>query len=703
MFDQTQIYLMKRRKVVLAVGQGAATPEVVATAVKNLQASGFGVTPTLLGRIRTLSDSETIGWYESLLPALQQMVGAHREFKPMYPNFPQQVMQASDAALFFNAITHYFGFCLSDQLGNPDLVVLPNYAKEDRPPLEEFHDLRWIDLGSEEDFDSIFTSLASSNGSLSELDKGVLRWFTRHRDVRSILPPQIPQKETLAVLVAVLEDKDPLVPFVKTATDVLRVAVAMSRGDVSLAAPTKFRSFSKSERRFLLNCLEQAGDSRIEDMLRWKERWVRLGERLHPGDFRNRFPQSVAAFDILRNGVRYKTFNSCVESAIASGNPKEALAFLTRRPGEFARRLDHLLRTFPDSEQVCHSFFSIADKVSTPVLLQAWAHFRGRDKIRTRAFFPKGNVAKVQLSETPIPAMPAHLAEEAAQQIRQVLVQRFSKLPSLGKCALDERLKQQFVPFSQRSASRSLRTVSRGSSFDLPPGDTIRFFCWWKNIEACDEWSFRVDIDLSATFFDAQWNYCGDIAYYNLRAVECYHSGDITSAPNGACEFIDLSLRSVLSQKYRYVVMSVLMYTGQPFDSLPECFGGWMMRQSPDSGEVFEPKTVVDKLDIVAATRSCVPVIIDVEQRKVYWTDIGLMSSAQLQVNNAATNSVGFGQIGKAIVELNKPTLYELFEMHMDARSEEVTSPSNADTVFGLYEGTVTAFDTDTILSQFVS
>ena len=35
------------------------------------------------------------------------MVGAHIQFAPMYPNFPQQMMDLSDADLYINAIIHY--------------------------------------------------------------------------------------------------------------------------------------------------------------------------------------------------------------------------------------------------------------------------------------------------------------------------------------------------------------------------------------------------------------------------------------------------------------------------------------------------------------------------------------------------------------------------------------------------------------------
>ncbi|PHR86474.1 MAG: cytoplasmic protein [Blastopirellula sp.] len=698
--NHREIYLTKSLKVIVLDDNGGCAPETVATLAKNFQALGFGLSQPLFEKLTATSKEAVLIWYEQVLPCLKTMVGAHRQFKPMYPNFPKQVMEASEAELYFNAMTHYYGFYLSDMLGDPNLVILPNYEKKARPILEEFHELRWIDLGTLDDFNSIFTRLVASNGSLSESDKEILLWFMKNRDVDSLFPEEIPQKETLAFLVANTPNPERLIPSVKTATDVLRVAVAMSEGDVSLFEATKYRNFTKRERRFLLGCLEQCGSSLTEDMLRWKPRWIRLGERLHPGDFKKRFPKALAAFDILRNNKPFKTFNSKAEAAIKIGSSTATASILSQRPGDFTRRLDQILRTHVDQSTILESFNSIADNVSTPVLLQAWSHFQNRRGINGRAFFPKGNAAKVQFKEGPLPELGTDISDEAAKIIRNVLVQRFSQLPALGQVFIDERLIDQFVPFSQRSASRSLRAITRGSSFDLPQGETVRFFCWWKNIENNDEEQGRVDLDLSASLFMDNWELIGDISYYNLREGQSYHSGDITSAPSGACEFIDISLPSVKKMGARYVVMSVLSFTGQSFVSLPECFGGWMMRQKPNSGEIFDAKTVHDKIDITASSRSCVPVIIDILKRKVYWADLGLKSMNQ--INNAANNSVGFSQIGKSIVELNKTTLYELFEMHAEARGEQIESSDNADTIFGLHEGTVTAFDTDEIMSNFL-
>ena len=123
----------------------------------------------------------------------------------------------------------------------------------------------------------------------------------------------------------------------------LRVAVVLSGGDVSLAAPTKFRKFSRRERRFLLRALEECGEI-TEDMLRWRGYWVRLGEILHPFEYKDRYPKVYEAFDTIRNDRPFASFNSKVEAGLKGRELGPVIELLRQRPGVFARRLDHLLR-----------------------------------------------------------------------------------------------------------------------------------------------------------------------------------------------------------------------------------------------------------------------------------------------------------------------------------------------------------------------
>lgn len=687
------IYLRRGLKVIVPSGSSTTSSALIAAFQKNLECLGFVLGPEVAAAVGKLSIEELVPFYRETVDVLREMVGAHREFKPLYPDFPEQVMNMPEAELYLNALLHYI------------TNSLPAHTATQRPELNEAPALRLIQLGTKEDFDAIFTRLASAKTSLSADDKTTLTWFIAQygEDISRLLPAEIPHKENLAVLGAALLAKPAIgEPFlrrhIKTATDVLRLAVAMSGGDVSLAAPTKFAKIGRRHRRLLLELVEAAGNP-TEDMLRWKGRWIRLGERLHPGEHARSFPTAAAAISVLRNNTPFATFNGNIEHSLEARDPALATELLRSRPGELCRRLDHLLRLQDKPHAVLQAFSTVAAKVSTPALLQALTHFENRDvPSDLRAFFPKGEVGRLYATNDQLPPLPSATSRMAASVCEQALLERFAQLPALGSCYLDPQMTNFLVPFSQRSASKALRTLVRGSTLPLPTGNVLRFFIWWRNGRQ------RTDIDLSAALYDEHCNYVDVVSYYNLKNFGGHHSGDIVDAPNGAAEFIDLDVSRTRKAGVRYVVMSINSFTMQPYCDLPECFAGWMSRQQAASGEIFEPRTVVDKLDVSSDTKVCIPAIFDLQEQRVIWADIGLKSGPNWSgpsANNVQANLHGMTLILRAMTNLRKTTLHRLFSLHIQSRGTISPTKESADTVFAPDAG-ITPTDLDRIAAEFL-
>ena len=682
------IYLRRKTKIVLERGDFAQPEPVVAALLKNLEEFSYTISQELIEIVRTLSTEQLELFYKQLVSDLQNMLGAHRKFKPMYPNFPLQVMEMSEAELYFNAIIHY-------------LTNLRPYTVKKRRGKSEEVAPKIIELGTVADFETIFTQVCASKTSISDQDREDLAWFVAHygEEIARLLPPEIPSKENIAIVGALLLraqleiGKEFLGRNFKTATDVLRLIAVLSDGDVSLAKPFKIGKLSRPMRRQILTLLEKSG-ALEEDLRRNKMRWIRVAERLHVGEFARQFPRVAAAFDALRNGT-IETFAGRVELRVEQNDVAGALELLRARPGELARRLDHLLRLdLEKSDETLSAFKVAAPKVATPVLLQVKAHFEHRsDGAQLRTFFPKGQVAKVQAIENELLALPAKLCARVAALCDATLIERFARLPALGRCYLALEMNNYLVPFSQRSAAKALRTLVRGSKLALPTADTLRFFLWWKNgIE-------RTDLDLSAAFFDGDWKYVDVVSYYNLKNFGGHHSGDIVDAPNGAAEFIDVSRAKLAEKNVRYVVMNVMSYTSQPFCDLPECFAGWMARQKPNSGEIFEPKTVADRVDIASDTRICLPAVFDMEKNEAIWLDIALKN--QPTFNNVENNLSGVALMARALTDLPKTTLHELFSLHIRARGELVDVPEKARTIFAVEQG-ITPFDLAEICANWL-
>lgn len=687
-----ELFLRRRSKVHVPPGTGGATRAQVASAVREIAALKCVLSEPLIEQIGTLSATELKQWLREIIRVLRRKTGAHVHHRPFYPDFPEQVLTASEAELYLNAVIHYF-----------TLRRLPP-SEHSRPAMLEGNFIsRVIEPGSIDEFEALLESLVSSRTSLSEEESADVAWFIRtyKTDVFRLLPEAIPFREIRAqiggaLILQVASDVRVdafLEKNVETATDVLRLAVALNGGDVSLATASKrFTAMKRSIRRLLLRLLDQIPNA-VEDVMRHAERWKRLSEVLHPGDYADKYPRALAAITAARRNDAPASFGSRVETLFAQRHIVTLTHLLQSRPGEFARRLDATLRRAAEPQPVLDAFEAVAAHVSSPVLLQLLAQVRSPRPLPLRAFTPKGALAKVYaIKDQREPLTPDVLAR-AARICEDALVKRFASLPPLGRCFIDPELREYRVPLTQRASAKSLRTLVRGSRLPMPDTRFIRLFLWWKNGRE------RTDIDLSAAFFDANFVFRETVAYYNLKGFGGYHSGDIVDAPEGASEFIDLDLDVLIKKGIRYVVTSINSFTEQPYCDLPECFAGWMARADVASGEVFEPKSVFDRIDIASDTVICLPFVMDLQERRMIWADLGLTSSPRW--NNVDNNLCGVSLMLRALVHTPRPDLETLFDLHVRARGERVASPQQAQTVFAPDHG-ITPFDTDLIRAQFL-
>lgn len=679
------ILLRRRNMILLKTGKQTEITESskrqIATVLKNLESLGYTVTQKVYDVLITLNAEELASFYREMTDIIEKLTGGNVVYKPMYPNFPTEVMLKSDAELYLNAFVHYLTYG----------KLLPYTKTDKRLPLFDEIKVNVIDLATEKDLISIMQNIMESKTSISEIDKTDLAWFFENYQSNAFMPDNIPMKENAAYICSLYlkhtsnPDFKVIYKYIKTATDVLRLATAMSNGDISLAENTKFISFSRSIRRLFLSILNNANHLE-EDMKHYKNKWIKLGERLHPAEY-VRYDKAVDAFRKIRNDEKIETFGGKLECYLNSGNYLSALMMLKTRAGEFARKLDYLLRTVDDKNLVINSFLQIVNSVSTTVLLQVKNHFENRNSNNSyRVFFPKGNLANAKLIENNLPDIPEKYCKTIVKICENALISEYQKRDFLGSVYLSEEFKNYYVPFNQRSASNSMRTVVRGSKLPLDINtNTIRAFIHWRNMSNnTNNWyDDRVDIDLSAVLYDEDWNYIEHISYTNLRSkkYKACHSGDITDAPEGACEFIDFDLDSVKKYGGRYIVFTVNNYTGQSFNIIPECFMGWMERQNPNSGEIFEAATVKNRIDLTANTLISIPMIIDVVDNKSIWTDVALKANPNFNVN-IENNGSGIVATCMALTNMQKTTLYDLISLHIKARGLKVDNPTDADIVF---------------------
>jgi len=647
---------------------------------------GYVLHPDLVSELSQMEITAFQAWYLESINVLKEAKGV-RHYAPMYPNFPNQVHEADELELLVNAIIHYV------------TGALPMYEKDERLPLFEGTEMQFIHVTDPVAIGKMFQMLMMSATSLSAEDVADLQFFLGNAPhPEAVFPEAIPHKEVLATVAVALMKRDKAVlveRYFSTATDVLRLAVAMSGGDVSLAKKGKFRNFSRPERRAILALLESCGQIK-EDMWIKRGKWLRLGEKLHPGDYPT-YSSVNSAFDAIRNH-KVRTFNSMVESAISSSNVQQVLSLLTQRPGLFARRMMEVLRIAGDDVErgfILTAFAGVAAQISTPVLLQLQAYVQ-QGPLTHRAFMPKGQVAKLDIIKND-QLWPAG-TDRLDTVLSQVLALKTSKLPDLGKVYLSEAMYNYAVPLTQRVASKMLHTIARGSV--LPIGkNTMRLFIYWKDGEQ------RTDLDLSVGMFDENWTRIDYVDYTHMRGsvVLSAHSGDITGASHGASEFIDIDLASAMEKGAKYIVPNILNYTSTKFADLPIAYMGWMERTHVQSGEIYDPKTVINKVDLTADMRNAFPFVVTLSKdgHALKWVDLSF--SSNVVYNNITENGATIAEISAAMVEKKYPNLGELLEVHATVRGQLVPNKEDADIVFDVADADMTPYDTERIMSEFLS
>lgn len=693
----------------LSTAAGEKNKQIVATMNKNIEVFGYTMSEALFDKLVHMKAKSREVVYDILVNGLKELTGADKVYNPMYPNFPESVMEKGDFELYFNAIVHYWSFG----------TLLPYEEKEERVPLFNTAKVKVLEAGSFDDLNDIFNNLCASKTSLSKSDVNDMIFILNSAKVT--LPDEMPFKENAACVCRLLVDTGVdtdgslCKKYVKTATDVLRLVTAMSDGDVSLAENTKFRNLKRSERRIIMNLLAGCGNA-AEDMNRYAGRWIRVGEKLHPGEFakNERYTKVVQAFGIIRNDGKIQSFGGKVDAAIASGDVTTVVSLLKKRPGEFARRIDFLLRTFDkdaDRKTVIMGFASVAKDVSSTVLLQVREHFinklNGNDDMRV--FFPKGNLARsyyVKNNKTET------VSEDAMKMVIAVcestLVNIYGNREFLGKVYIDEALKNYTVPFSLRSAGKTMTAVSRGSRIAIDDSaKIIRPFIWWTNTK-----DNIIDVDLSIAVFADDWNCLEHVSYSNLKSSRfgICHSGDITNGGpvdgEGVAEFIDLDIEKALSAGARYAVFNVYNFSNENFSKMEHAAFGFMTRNDMKIGEIFEPSTVKQRMDLASATTTCIPVIFDLKERVFVWCDMALTADhvrAGYGGINVESNLPSVVVTCKAIVDVKKPNLYDLFTFNATARGVITDNPDEADIRFGLDDNCdVKPSDIDVIVGKYL-
>ncbi|MFE2278113.1 TerD family protein [Streptomyces sp. NPDC059454] len=652
-----------------SAGEGATAARQFDAALTSV---GFKLSAKLLERLSGLSEAAVVHTAERTLRTVGEMVGDHVRHNSYFIDFPANVPDTEE--FWMRCVTKALGDDTArenvlTQLahGVLDLLSLPAYgryqhtyeemlAAQDELIASAGDRVTVLHLGRDldDELTDLYLALAGSTTPLGEDHLRDLKVLAE-RCALGPQPDSIPVRENRAVVnearLAVGADL-----LLDTVTDVLRLACALSGGDVTLREPTRFRALSRPARRALLAGLDAvvaANPAKLADVHAHREPFKRLGERLHPHEY-PRWPHAAEVFAVARGEKEARSFDSRVEELLDEFDVLGAVRLLKSAPGKLFRSLDLLLRIAADQEQrdaVVAAAVRVAPEVSGRLVLSVREHFQNRERETDEPRVFVNRRGRGWVAPDVRPPVPA---ADRDSLIAALDAEMRRRLPTPDRLLLGPDVLDVALPLSGRATAAGLGVLPRGS-LSAVDGEQLRFFVYWK------ETGHRTDYDLSALLLHADYSTDSWLSYTSLTAVGGEHSGDVTEAPDGASEFIGLSLDRVRSS---FIVPQVNIYAGEGFEEVEESFFGFMLRDGEQRGRPFEPRTVRMKSELRGVGRVALPLVFrreDDGRWRAKWLHLYLkgISSA----NRVEENQVSVSKVVRAVVEREYLTVRYLIDL----------------------------------------
>ena len=606
----------------------------------NIAHYGYALAADAYAALARLGEAELAAWWPDVEVVLAVLTGADKKMDSfvVYKNFPKEVLEMDEALYWTRQILMWWG------LPN-ELFTQPEVA---RPPLAEAPTFRTLQLAGPDALPRVMAALFALPVRWIDSQWEDVQFLVGTLD-RQVELAELPFVENRIRLAAFMLERGAAVTA-ESATDVLRLAAALSGGDVSLREPSKLRRLARRERKYLLAMLEGARQL-DEDLARRPEQWKRLLHLLHPGDYRDRFPRVVAAYDRLYNGETVPTFNAELERLLAARD-REALALLETRPGEYMRRLHATVRMF--GPETVRSFGQVVGKLTTIQLLKLRRYLETVNTRNWRLFPPRGNWGKVQVA-------PVDRDRRLPRAVRGDLVGMLSgELTRRLAAAGPVHVAPEVARVKLQTNDNELSPFGRGTVFPIPP--RIRF------VRTATYW--KTGPTGTNAWFDNGWNFCADdwsplgcCAWNTGRFHDAaIFSGDPTNSKEmegRACQMIDLYPEQLVKHRVRYAVWTVLCFSRITFAQAIDVHAALQWGEDPQAGKLFEPSRCQLSFPLRGESLTKYVVYIDLARRELVYIDASLPA----RVTSASANGKLLERYMPAFVEYLDalPSVRDLF------------------------------------------
>jgi len=666
--------------------------EEFATLIKKFEGYGYIFSKELAIAISKEERNIIIDKLKAVIKVIEDFK-SDKNYTVFYKNFLDEVINMSEVDLYINQILHYWiGYLPSNS---------ENIIKEDVEP-SKLVKARELNLIDDEMIEKLFIDLLSSNVTLSEQYLDDVCVLTNNKSIKELekYMEYIQMKETLtAVSSYILKKEGVLIGNFKTTTDILRLIAKIS-GDELNNKHIHFAYFSRTELSQLMTKLENLQNP-MPDIKRYSKPWHTFFKLYAKKINFHKYPKVRNAVDMLFGDISYMTDRGKINEKIKrlpimseeelDNFVKEYIVFY----GDYIREILSLLNKAKENqyEELLLGLENCVDKVNTRVLFQLYdriINLKAKDKTVPRLVNSKGKWRRLRESIS----LSDELLNRVLQIVEDGIKTQLKEKENLGKIFIDEDYKNIMLTTSEKDSNVSLRPMTRGSRIKFnPKAEVLRFFVAWKNLdektlkELNTPMYSRVDVDLSALTFNENLEFNDVVAYYNQKKSGFAFSGDITNAPEGALEYIDVfDLERLKKKGNRYILMQIRSYNGYTFEEINSVYAGVMELTSIEAKEKknMYSTAITEGFQIVSSERTTNTILVDLKKFEYIWLDMN-MDSYKLDIFQNALNYEEIPYLNDMLRYFSRKqyvTMYDLLKLNADVRGILTKNKKEADVIF---------------------
>ena len=665
--------------------------EELATLIKKFEGYGYIFSKELAIAISKEERNVIIDKLKAVIKVIEDFK-SDKNYTVFYKNFPDEVINMSEVELYINQILHYWiGYLPSNS---------ENIIKEDVEP-SKLVKARELNLIDDEMIEKLFIDLLSSNVTLSEQYLDDVCVLTNNKSIKELekYMEYIQMKETLTTVSSyILKKEGVLVGNYKTATDILRLIAKIS-GDELNNKHIHFAYFSRTELSQLMTKLENLQNP-MPDIKRYSKSWHTFFKLYAKKINFHKYPKVRKVADMLFGDISYMTERGKINEEIkrlpimSEENLDNFVKGFTIFYGDYVREILSLLNKAKENqyEKLFLGLENCVDKVNTRVLFQLYdriINLKAKDKTVPRLVNSKGKWRKLRESIS--------LSDELLNRVLQIVEDgikiQLKEKENLGKIFIDEDYKNIMLTTSEKDSNVSLRPMTRGSRIKFnPKAEVLRFFVAWKNLDEktlkeLNAYSDRVDVDLSALTFDENLEFNDVVAYYNQKKSGFAFSGDITNAPEGALEYIDVfDLERLKKKGNRYILMQIRSYNGYTFKEINSVYAGVMELTSNEAKEKknMYSTAITQGFQIMSPQITTNTILVDLVKFEYVWLDMN-MDSYKLDIFQNALNYEEIPYLNDMLRYFSRKqyvTMYDLLKLNADVRGVLTKDKKEADVIF---------------------